>query len=95
MDHDRLKRLVGQAKAGERKLSVGRIVAESNGAYSVIVNGRAEPRSAVATNDFVFNRTGHGIGDEVLVVTSELNDQPVIVGHSPWLLNAEGTEYDG
>lgn len=90
---ERMKGLVSEAKNGEQQIYVGRIVAASDGTYQTIVNGRSTPRQAVATNDFAFNRTGHGVGDEVLIITSNTNDMPVIVGHSPWLLNQLGTEY--
>lgn len=91
---DRLRSLVDQSIEGERKPQIGRIVNKEDGTYWVIVNGRATPRKATAGNEFLFNGTGHGDGDEVILVTSELNDTPVIAGHSPWLVNQIGTAYD-
>lgn len=90
----RIRRLAKQVRDGEPQLQVGRVVGASDGAYDVIVNGRSEPRTGVAKNDFAFNGVGHESGDEVLVLSSATNDRPVIVGHSPWILNMEGTEYD-
>lgn len=90
----RINGLVGQVLDGEPQLWVGRIVSNAGGSYETIINGRSEPMTSVAKNDFAFNGTGHEVGDEVLVVSSSLNSQPVIVGHSPWLLNMDGTEYD-
>lgn len=92
---DRIDGLVSEVSDGEVQIFCGLAVSEKDGTYEVIVNGRATPRSATATNDFAFNRTGHGVGDEVLIVTSPLTDMPTITGHSPWMLNQIGTEYAG
>ena len=90
----RLSRLVGNQLRGEPLIQVGRIVSISDGAYSVIVNGRGEARRSTAATEFALNGQGHGEGDEVLIKASSVNDTPVIIGHSPWLLNQIGTAYD-
>lgn len=90
----RINGLTTQVLDGEPLVWVGRVVSSTGGSYSAIVNGRAEPMTSVAKNDFAFNGMGHEDGDEVLIVASSLNSQPVIVGQSPWALNMDGTAYD-
>lgn len=84
---------VSEASDAEMTFFGALIVEFEDGAYNTVVNGRATARKATATNDFALNQVGHGVGDEVVLATSPLKDMPVIVGHSPWLLNMEGTEY--
>lgn len=91
---DRLTRLFDHAKAQEPRLQIGRIVKGQSGLYRVITNGRGVPRDDISLTDLALNEQGHGEGDEILVQASELNDKPVIVGHSPWLVNQLGTEWD-
>lgn len=92
MSRDRQEEAVIDAKQLEPVPQIGRIVSKENGVYSIIVNGRAEPRAAVAEGDL---RDGdYTEFDEVLVLASDKQDMSVIVARSPWLVNQGGTAYD-
>lgn len=95
MRRRRLSQLIAQASDEEQRLESAMIVKRGHDGFEIVVNGRAVPRKAVVDNEFVLNRDGDGVGEEVLVLTCPYADMPVIVGRSNWLLNQGGTEYSG
>lgn len=67
---------------------IGLITGESNGTYTVTVNGRSTPRLATASNEFAFASQGSGIGDEVILIAAEGQDLPTIIGLSPYMVHS-------
>lgn len=87
-NRDRLLRRYGDAaKARELQPFVALLGAETNGQFSATVNGRAIPRASVSSNEFAFGHQGAGEGDEVVMIASESNDMPTIIGLSCWCIN--------
>lgn len=85
--------MIQQVMDEEVRFDSALIVSESNGEFKVVVNGRATPRTAVASSEFLSNRDGSGRNEEFVIATSPYHDMPVIVARSPWLTNQVGTEY--
>lgn len=81
--------LADQAIARQEQIFIAQIQSGEPGEYQVRVNARKKPRPAVASNEFALNGEGFGKGDEVLVLTSEENDMPTILGLSPWILHGD------
>lgn len=80
----RLNKATEKVREDEQQLFIGLVTAESNGTYTLQVNGRDEVRQGVCSNEFTFETAGTGKGDEVLVLASPRGDTAQIIGLSPW-----------
>lgn len=84
----RLDRAAEIARQNEPQPFVCLITEQTDEGFTVTTNGREVGRNATISNEFALNGQGAGVGDEVLVITSEANDMPVIVGLSPWMVHS-------
>lgn len=79
-----LEKEADKAREDEQQLFIALVTGESNGTYTLQVNGREEVRQGVCSNEFTFETAGTGRGDEVLVLASPRSDTAQIIGLSPW-----------
>lgn len=86
-NRDRLiEKYNGSAKQHEPAPFVAQLTAEENGMFTAVVHGREYGRPAVPSNEFAFGAQGAKVGDYVIMIASDKNDMPVIVGLSPWIV---------
>lgn len=85
-NRDRLLRRFGNALAAENVPLIGTLGSGSGGSWDVYVNGREHPRTDVSANEFGAKANAMSEGDPVVMISSDYNDMPTIIGISPWVV---------